>query len=179
MKDTSRPPRRVGALLEAVSNALFIAVVLVFAAVFTVRLIGPHPAQRSRPAEGEVVAALPGLLDSSHERTLILALKRGCSACESSFPLYQQIQAAVDRGELTADVVAALPDDSVASREYLEAGGVRLRTVANVTLQRLGVHETPTILLVARDGRLLKTWTGVLSADDKQQLLQAVTTKKQ
>ena len=57
---------------------------------------------------------------------------------------------------------------------YLNGEGMHLDEVKQASLERIGVTETPILLLLNRNGIVVDTWVGKLASDKQTEALQAI-----
>jgi hypothetical protein len=156
------------AKLEAIANVAVIVVALAVGYVVLGRYVPAYRAPRSVEA-GNRLAKLPGLEWNQHRRTLVLALNTGCHFCEQSVPFYQKLADRSDGSDL--DIVAVFPNDAEMVRQFMAKDNLRIRSVAEVPLGKLRVNATPTLILVDANGRVERSWVGMLSSQEEIDLL--------
>lgn len=127
---------------------------------------------------GDVLPTVEGVNWSEHDLTLLLFLKRGCHFCEDSLPFYQRLITMERGGRLAARIVVAFPDDASAVRTLAQSEGLNVATVAGVSPDRLRVRSTPTVILVARNGEVLKSWVGMLSPKQELEVVAAAESQR-
>src|SRR5579885_3681194 len=148
---------------EAVSNIATVCVATLLSVVLVKLYL--LPAQRVtapvRPAAPPVAAGtslkdkLPGVDWASNEKTLVLAISTTCHFCRESEPFYRRL-----RQELGGrmKIIAVLPPPTTEAEQYLKSADLRVDQVKELSLDRIGVRGTPTILLV--DGKGVVTPSG-------------------
>jgi len=109
---------------------------------------------------------LPGINWDEKEGTLVLFLQAGCRYCEASMPFYRDLLAANQSKGFKA--VLAFPQSGAAGRAYLASHHLDISDIRQTEFRGLGVEGTPTMLLVGRDGRVLASWVGKLSAKEER-----------
>lgn len=156
------------AKLEAIANVVVIVVALAVGYVVLGRYVSEY---RQRPvAAGDRLATIPNLDWKQHRRTLVLALNTGCHFCEQSVPFYQSLAERQGDGEIDLDLVAVFPNNPVQVRQFMAKESLRVRSVAAVPLEKLRVNATPTLILVGSDGRVERSWIGLLSPPEQLDL---------
>jgi len=100
-------------------------------------------------------------------QTLVLALSSNCHFCTESAPFYKQL--AQSKGN--THLVAVLPQSLADGREYLENLGVSVDEVKQLSLDKIGVSGTPTLLLVDTSGVVKNSWVGKLSPQQEANVL--------
>jgi hypothetical protein len=160
--------------LEAVAN---LAVILVALAVGGVVLTRYVESSRIPPslAVGNRLDALPGLDWHQHRHTLVLALNTGCHYCQDSVPFYQKLAKAHRPDSNDVQLVAAFPNTAETVGQFAQQEGLNIRSVGNVSFEKLRVSATPTVILVNQSGQIEKVWMGVLTARQEMDLLNLVS----
>ena len=156
--------------LEAIANIMVILVALAVGALVLTRYAASSRLPRS-VAAGDHLATLPGLDWSLHRHTLVLALNTGCHFCEESVPFYQKLGLAQRPNRSDLDIVAVFPNGPELVGPFTARDDLSLRTVPGIPLEKLGVHATPTLILVDHEGRVEHVWIGVLTARQETDLL--------
>lgn len=158
--------------LEATASVAVIVVALAVGYVVLGRYISEY---RARPvAAGDRFATIPNLDWQQHAHTLVLALNTGCHFCIESVPFYQMLSNEKDLKLGDTDVIAVFPNDPAQVRQFVAEENLRVRSLAAVPLDRLHVNGTPTLILVDRNGRVERTWIGMLDSPQQVELLKLV-----
>jgi hypothetical protein len=71
-------------------------------------------------------------------------------------------------------VVAVTWENPNVNRAYLRNNSLSIDTVLSGRAVGIRDTATPTLILVDRDGVVIRTWVGLLSSTDEQQVLSAV-----
>jgi hypothetical protein len=159
--------------LEMVANLAIVAVALIVGAqaVRTWTTAPPAAAAGGATAArrvydlGEAFPRLAPIDFARADRTLVLALRKGCTYCDKSMPFYQKLLTGVDKVLPGVQVVVVSSDALEVSREYLASNKLEVDAIA--TSRDLKVPGTPTLILVDKQGKVSKVWIGLL--DMKQQ----------
>ena len=114
--------------------------------------------------------SLPGLDWSNNNQTLLLVLQKGCHFCTESAAFYQRLVRETE-GRGSIHLIAVLPQISDESKKYLDDLGVTIAEVKQAQLDSIGVHGTPTLILVNNQGVVITSWVGKLSADGEAEVL--------
>jgi hypothetical protein len=142
--------------LEVAANVVVILLAVVIGSVYLKdRFIATPSPQADEVKAGDKLGSLDGWDWSAHDRTLVLALRKGCHFCEDSAPFYQRLVTRQQRGVPITPIVAVFPDNANLVKEAVQAEGLGVRALAGVPLEKLKVSGTPTLLLVDRSGRVL------------------------
>ncbi len=151
---------------EAVSNIATVCVATLLSVVLVKLYLLPAqrvtaPVRPAAPTVASVAAGtslkdkLPGVDWASNEKTLVLAISTTCHFCRESEPFYRRL-----RQELGGrmKIIAVLPPPTTEAEQYLKSADLRVDQVKELSLDRIGVRGTPTILLV--DGKGVVTPSG-------------------
>jgi len=68
-------------------------------------------------------------------------------------------------------LIAVLPQPVDEGRRYLEQLGVKVDEIRQAPLSSINVRGTPTLMLVNSDGVVIKTWIGMLAAEQQEEVL--------
>ena len=117
-----------------------------------------------------IKVSLPGVDWSNNNQTLLLVLQKGCHFCTESAAFYQRIVRETE-GRGSIHLIAVLPQTPDESRKYLDELGVAIEEVKQAQLGSIGVHGTPTLILVNNQGVVTTSWVGKLSADGEAEVL--------
>jgi hypothetical protein len=119
---------------------------------------------------------LPDVDWAQNEQTLLLVLDEKCRFCTESGPFYQRLTEATARNT-KLKLVAVLPQDVSAGRQYLLSLKAPIEEVRQSTLDALGVEGTPTLILVNAKGEVMEAWAGKLSAEQETDVLKKTNTQ--
>ena len=156
--------------LEAIANVTVIVMALAVGYVVLGRYVAAY--RTPRPvAVGDRLAEIPCLDWSRHAHTLVLALNTGCHFCEQSAPFYQRLADAQEPGGNDLGIVAVFPNDAEMVRQFVTNDNLRMRSLAAVSLEKLHVNATPTLILVDNQGRVERSWIGFLSPAEELDLI--------
>ena len=110
----------------------------------------------------------------AHPATLLLALRKDCRYCEASMPFYRRINDLRTTNQLKVHLVAVFPDDGTSVRAFLHGYDLTVESISGMTLSRLGVSGTPTLLLVDQTGTVVGAWVGQLSEDGEAEVISKI-----
>ncbi len=147
--------------------AIALGVVLISRTLKSYRPTVPESANTANVKEHKI--QLPGIDWSKNEQTLVMALSSTCHFCTESAAFYRQI-----RERARVHMVAVLPQNTAEARNYLGGLGVQVDEVLQAPLDSIAVSGTPTLMLVSRDGTVIRTWLGKLSPDLEKEVLFSV-----
>ena len=112
---------------------------------------------------------LPGVDWSRNDQTLVLAISSTCHFCTESAAFYRLI-----RTRTRVHTVAVLPQTVNEGRSYLSNLGVQVDEVLQAPLSSIDVSGTPTLMLVSRNGTVIRKWIGKLPPDLEKEVLLSV-----
>jgi hypothetical protein len=105
---------------------------------------------------------------------LLIAMKVGCSACSESIPFYARLVKMAEMGEIKVAIQAVFPNDEESTRNYLASEGFVVKTATGASLKELQLSATPTLVLMKRDGSVVKAWVGVLSPKREVEVIDTI-----
>lgn len=130
--------------------------------------VADNVAPAKRPVQVGEKLSIEGVDWAKNGQTLILALSTTCHYCTESAPFYQQLTQ--KRGSVR--VVAVMPQNLDAGRQYLQKLGVSVDEVKQLPLESIRVQGTPTLLLLNREGVVTDEWVGRLPAEREAEVIQ-------
>jgi hypothetical protein len=134
----------------------------------------PSPS-RAAFQPGMHAPTVSGIDYASADRTLTLFVSTHCGYCERSVPFYKELSAQLS-GDSTGRkrrMVAVFPQDAKEVSLYKSARGLQIETVAGAELGELGISGTPTMLLVSKEGVILRVWVGAPAQEIQQAIKSA------
>lgn len=163
-------------ILDVTTNV----VVVVFAVVAIGVLVKNHFAPRGSENRVDIQKgnAFPEIAGADYKqatRTLILALNVDCRYCSRSVPFYNRLAEArrEDAGQFNL-IAAFINKDGELVKSYTEEKQLSVQTIAGVDLDKLGIHTTPTLVLVDSAGKVLDSWRGALQPDGEREVFDAL-----
>ena len=166
--------------LKSVLGVTTNIVVVVFAVVASFALVKNYfaPQNANTSAAIRKGSAFPQIAGTDYKqtpRTLILALNVDCRYCTRSVPFYNSLAEAQQENRGQFNIVAAfINNDAALVRSYAEEKQLSVQTIAGVDLDKLGIHMTPTIVLVDNRGNVLDSWRGALQPDGEREVFNAL-----
>jgi hypothetical protein len=133
----------------------------------------PSDRQQVGRAEGKTLT-LSGVKWSAHKQSLVMAVSTHCVYCIRSIPFYQKLSAAAASHQLSASLIAVLPDDIPTSKSFLLNHQISVDQITQAQLSDLGVDGTPTLLLVDERGTVKREWVGLLNPDVEKQVISQI-----
>ncbi|HKC62926.1 MAG TPA: hypothetical protein VKB86_04780 [Pyrinomonadaceae bacterium] len=159
--------------IELFSNIAILVVALLLCVVLVKRYLFTQSAQSANNAvtnNAIGVGTKVNLQDidwSKNDHTLIMALSNSCHFCSESAPFYRKLTQ--NKGDTR--LVAVLPQPVEDGQKYLEKLGVSINEIRQSPLANIGVHGTPTLILVDNKGTVVDSWIGELSTDKETEVL--------
>lgn len=163
------------AKLEIVANAVFIVAGLLLLAVLVrnyagaIGLRGPVTIR-----EADILVQPPRYDWGNANRTVVLALSSECQYCEASAPFYRRLAALDSSGESTAELLAVFPDVEEAARSAMQRNGLAIEYRSGFSFAPWKISGTPTIAIVSSTGRVLQLWTGQLSSEREEVVMESI-----
>lgn len=168
--------KNIARTIEVIANIAIICVAISLGVVLISRTIRSYRVTVSESANTANVKEqriqLPGVDWSNNEQTLVLALSSTCHFCTESAAFYRLI-----RERARVHTIAVLPQNTDEARNYLSELGVQVDEVLQAPLGSIAVGGTPTVMLVSRDGTVIRTWLGKLPPDLEKEVLSSVGAK--
>lgn len=165
--------------IELAANVAIILAAILIGVVFVKNYLLPS---RSAPESGDyripvgTKVALSEINWNQNGQTLLLVLQKGCHFCSESAPFYQRIiRETSGRGNIR--LIAVLPQATDEGKKYLDDLGVAIEDVKQAELDSIGVHGTPTLILVNNQGVVMNSWAGKLGADGEADVLRRLQEK--
>lgn len=119
---------------------------------------GPKvPFAFTRGTAGPVVK---GVDYSLRDRSLVVFVSTTCHYCEASIPFYNKLHALSLDPREKLGFYAVFPEPEGAVRDAKARLGLVANTLSGVRFQDIGVHSTPTSLLIDRRGLIAEAWIG-------------------
>ncbi len=170
--------------IEIVANSATILVMILLSVVLVRNYLLPTSSSRllqARPASirptdlttvgTDLSKRLSGVSWNRNGSTLVLALSTHCHFCTESAPFFRRIRERVGKN---VKLVGVLPEAVSEAESYLNREGVHLDEVRQISLDKVGVTGTPTLLLVNSNGVVMQTWVGKLAPDKQDQALKTI-----
>ena len=134
----------------------------------------PRAKEVLRPARGQAYAPGETLAWDDRrlppkERTLLLFFKTTCPFCEASLPFYDDL-ARRARGGNSVQLVPLSIEEPDTVRGWLQAHHVDLGEIVRFEPGRFRVPGVPMLVLVDRDGRVIRSWVGRLKPDAQKEV---------
>ena len=171
--------RSITQRLELLTNLAIIVAAVLLSIVLTKNYLLPDRSKdgsRDFRVPAGVKVSLPGVDWSNSNQTLLLVLQKGCHFCSESAAFYQRLVRET-QGRGNVHLIAVLPQTSDESKKYLDELGVAIEEVKQAKLDSIGVHGTPTLILVDNQGVVMASWVGKLSADGEAAVLRRLQEK--
>lgn len=127
----------------------------------------------SRPAltayeRGETAPAIAGVSYGAAKRTAVLFVRSTCHFCTESMSFYQEL--VKDGRQVVA--ISGEPRDRLDA--YLTENGLAIRSATITRGEWPKLVGTPTIVVVDASGRVVKSWAGLLSPHDQQNVRESL-----
>lgn len=172
----SQTTKKLKNALDVTTNVVVVLFAVVAIGVLVKNYLVPNRVNTSGAVmKGSAFPEIAGIDYKQAPRTLILALNVDCRYCSRSVPFYNSLAEARNEKPGQFNIVAAFvnPDTSLV-QSYAEEKRLSVQTIAGVDLEKLGIHMTPTIVLVDNTGRVLDSWRGALQPDAEREVFAAL-----
>ena len=161
-------------IIEVAANLAILVVCGLIGWTLLVHKSFPSGKREVTRLEGVTLPPLPGYSWGNHQKTLVLAIRKGCHYCDSSLPFYKQLSGLEKNNTLHAHLLAVMPDDPASGTADLRSGGVSIEAVFNQPLSSIQVSGTPTLFLVDAKGKIEHSWVGQLTPQGEKDVIAAV-----
>jgi thioredoxin-related protein len=163
-------------ILDVTTNVIVVVFAVVAMGVLAKNYFAPPGAGTSAGVvQGSNFPEIAGVDYRQSPRTLILALNVDCRFCTRSVPFYNRLaEAQREKAEQFNIVAAFINKESERVRSYAEEKRLSVEALAGVNLDRLGIHTTPTLVLVDSAGKVLDSWRGALQPDAEREVFDAL-----
>lgn len=165
--------------LQAAANVATIVAASLLSIVLVRTYLLPRPLAR-RAATAAVSTTflgsdlrhqLSGINWKANGQTVLLVLSTHCHFCSESAPLFRQLS---EKSGGAFKIIAVLPESVSEAQAYLRREGVRVDQTMQVSLDKLGIAGTPTMLLVSGGGIVTQKWVGKLAPDEQGEVLKVI-----
>jgi hypothetical protein len=168
--------KNIARTIEVIANVAIICVAIALGVVLVSRSVRSYRGTASESANTATVKnqkiELRGVDWSKNEKTLVMAISSTCHFCTESAAFYRDI-----RAHARVHTVAVLPQSVNEGRNYLSNLGVQVDEVLQAPLNSINVSGTPTLMLVGRDGTVIRTWLGKLPPDSEKEVFLSLGAK--
>jgi len=162
--------------LGIASDIAVIAVAILMAVVVAKNYLLPPPRPSALVKAGDTLSDVAVLgLRAAHKKHLLVVQKKGCPYCEGSAPLYKELAQLETSGQTAVKMVAVFEEPVDVARSVLLSENVQMEAIGGVSLGKLRIGGTPTLMLVDEGGRVLRVWEGLLSRKAEEELKAVLT----
>lgn len=163
--------------LETIANVATIAASMLVITMVVSRFLAPHATPSEPYQPGDVLPSIPGLQYSEVDRTVLLFVRSTCPYCTISMPFYKTLlDNRYSVGQPTYRVVALSYEPEDAITAYFAAHNLAVDDSLSIAPGATAVTKTPTLLLVDTIGRVLGSWSGLLTAEREAEVRQTIAT---
>jgi hypothetical protein len=107
------------------------------------------------------------------EKTVLLALSKGCHFCSESAPFYQRVVGDVEQ-DATTQLFFLFPHSADDGKKYLNDLNIKSDQIRQVSFGSLEVTGTPTLILTDKSGVVTDVWVGKLQPSQEEDVLAKV-----
>ena len=171
----SQTTKRLKSILDVITNVVVIVFAVVAIGVLVKNYFAPYDVKTSVVKQGSIFPEIAGVDYAQAPRTLILALNVNCRYCTRSVPFYNSLAAARQENQTEVNIVATfINNDPALVKSYTDEKQLSVRAVTGIDLDKLGVHSTPTLILVDSTGKVLESWSGELQPQAEREVFAAL-----
>jgi hypothetical protein len=135
----------------------------------------PHQA-RAKDLVGKALP-LPPSLNLGNKLTAVLFVSAHCKFCTASMPFYTRISALRPQNSEAFRLLAITPSgrETVAeAQQYLAGHRLPVDWIGQLGFDALGIHGTPTLVLVDPTGRVFRAWAGQLPRETEDEIVRVI-----
>jgi len=167
--------KKLKEILDVTTNVVVVMFAVVAIGVLVKNYFAPSAKTSVALTKGSVLPDIAGIDYKQSSRTLILALNVDCRYCTRSVPFYNSVaEARLENAGQFNLVAVFINKDPELVKSYVEDKRLLVQPIAGVDLDKLGVHTTPTLILVDNAGKVLDSWRGELQPDGERELFAAL-----
>jgi len=169
--------KKLKAFLDVTTSIVVVLFAVAAIGVLVKNYFAPEDAKTSAAGlkRGSTLPQIAGVDFKQTPRTLVLALNVDCPYCSKSVPFYNSLAEAQRENAAHFNIIAAfINQDSALVQSYTEEKQLLVHAIVGVDLDKLGVHMTPTLILVDSAGKVLDTWRGALQLDGEREVFEAL-----
>jgi thioredoxin-related protein len=169
--------KKLKATLDVMTNVVVVLFAVVAIGVLVKNYLAPRANKTSIAiTKGTVFPDIAGVDYRQSAQTLVLALNVDCRYCSRSVSFYNSLAEAqrVQNAGNVNIVAAFINKDSTLVKSYADEKQLMVQAIAGVDLDKLGVHMTPTLILVDSAGKVLDSWRGELQPDGEREVFAAL-----
>lgn len=158
----------VRANIELAAQVVIAIAIVITAGMFVKRTVFPGQANVStmpRINAGERLT-VPNVDWAQNKKSLVFFLKKDCSYCSSSAPLYRQL--IQDASKRNVKCIAVLPNSPEEARKYLQYLELPIENIQTGPLAAYKISGTPTVLFVDESGIVRSVWFGAQVEREKE-----------
>lgn len=167
--------------LEVASQVAFIVACLTLSGFVVYRLIGAGapPAEIAAKtnvpyAVGESLAPFDGAPFSASRASIVLIVRSTCVFCTESMDFHRRVSS--KRGAIGVQIIAMAPESVASLKQYVGNYAFEVDHLRELPKSGYKVAATPTMILVDRDGRVMRSFQGKLNAVQEDEFLKSLET---
>jgi len=162
-------------ILDVTTNVAVVMFAVVAIGILVKNYFVPRAKTSVALTKGSIIPGIAGVDYKQSSRTLILALNVDCRYCTRSVSFYNALAEARQENAGQFNLVAAfINKDPELVKSYVEQKGLSVQAIPGIDLDNLGVHMTPTLILVDSAGKVLDSWRGELQPEGERELFAAL-----
>ena len=172
----SQSRKRLKSILDVTTNIVVILFAVIAIGVLVRNYFAPQSVKNSAAiTKGSIFPEIAGVDYKQTPRTLILALNVDCRYCTRSVPFYNSLADARQENAGQVNIIAAfINKDPALVKSYADEKQLSVQAIAGIDFDKLGIHSTPTLVLIDSAGKVLDSWTGELKPDGEREVFTAL-----
>lgn len=166
--------------LEFATNIAVLLASAVVIAFFATAYFTPQNAQHRqiRPQKEQVLPAIAGINYNGSPRTLLIAMNTHCKFCIASVPFYNRLVEELRKSGKAVHTVGVFPNPKEDVEKYVKEKHLNIETVAGGDLNSLGLINTPTMVFLDNNGKILSSWIGQLTPKGEKNVLDIINSSE-
>lgn len=167
--------------IEILTNVVFIMVALLLGgiAIKTTMFSSSYHNNELEPCIGSLLPNPTGYEWKTHDQTLVLALKKNCPYCENSMPFYRQLLELKQAKRISAHIISMFSDPLDEAKNVMNIQNMAVDVIGGIQLSNYKISGTPTVILVDKQGRVVKSWVGQLHEDVEKEVVSTLAVSPQ
>ena len=163
--------------IEVASNIAIILVAFMFGGFLISRFVTKAVPQPAMATGKKIVKGteinLPNADWNKSEKTLVLAISTKCHFCSESSPFYQKL-AELKKENSGVRLIVVAPQSVEETRRYLDEHNISVDEIKQVSLDKVFVNGTPTLIMVNQKGAVVESWIGKLPAEKETEVIKSL-----
>lgn len=169
---------KLDSVLEKVTSVLVLLAALGVSTFFLVNYYQRQSVARvelgSGMRTGETLPVIEGVSYHQANRTLLIVMNTDSQHCIDSVAFYNRLLDAQRRVESPVSIFALFPNPEQDVKRFINESKLQSFTVSGADVAKLKLTATPALVLVDREGRVEDFWSGKLTPETEQEVLDRI-----